>query len=95
MAHMWKHEYKCACQKPQEQHCSHGIGQVRLYEPSRNGEAYMTKGKFSYAWAQGANAYELKKFNAVELDALYISPRATQMMTAKRGGVGNEMLHLA
>ncbi len=55
----------------------------------------MTKGKFSYAWAQGANAYELKKFNAVELDALYISPRATQMMTAKRGGVGNEMLHLA
>jgi hypothetical protein len=44
----------------------------------------MLKGKFSYSWAQGANAYELKKFNSVELDALYISPRAERLMAMKR-----------
>jgi hypothetical protein len=73
----------------------HGISQVRLYEPSRNGEAYMTKGKFSYSWAQGANAYELKKFNSEELDALFISPRAMQMMMERRAPAGNESYQLA
>jgi hypothetical protein len=64
-----------------------GISQVRLYEPSAGGEAYMLKGKFSYAWAQGANAYELKKFNARELDALFISSKAMQLMMMKRAPV--------
>jgi hypothetical protein len=73
----------------------YGISQVRLYDPSRNGEAYMTKGKFSYAWAQGANAYELKKFNSLELDALYISPRAMQLMMEKRVPAGDESYQLA
>ncbi len=44
----------------------------------------MTKGKFSYSWAQRANAYELKKFNALELDALFINPRAMQEMLEAR-----------
>jgi hypothetical protein len=64
-----------------------GLSQVRIYEPSAGGDAYMTKGKFSYVWAQGANAYELKKFNSRELDALYISPRAMRLMMAKRAPV--------
>jgi hypothetical protein len=70
-----------------------GISQVRLYEPSAGGEAYMTKGKFSWTWAQGANAYELHKFNSRELDALYISPRAMRLMLAKRGAVETLNLH--
>jgi hypothetical protein len=54
----------------------------------------MTKGKFSYEWAQGANAYELKKFNSLELDALFISQRAQQLMMDKRGSVGEESYQL-
>jgi hypothetical protein len=60
----------------------HGVAQVRLYEPSRNGEAYMTKGidsdgrpqRFSAEWSRGANAYELKKFN--NQDEIWFSPQA-------------------
>jgi hypothetical protein len=70
----------------------YGISQVRLYEPAKGAEAYMTKGKFSHSWAQGANAYELHKFNSRELDALYMSSRAMQLMLARRAPIDDLIL---
>jgi hypothetical protein len=55
----------------------------------------MIKGKFSYEWAQGANAYELKKFNLLELDALYISLRAAELMMKRRTSTDKESYQLA
>jgi hypothetical protein len=40
----------------------------------------------------GANAYELKKFNAIELDSLYISPRARRLMMLKRASAESLIL---
>ena len=80
----WIHKKHCTCLRKWEQHCNHGLAQVRLYDPTAGGEAYMTKGKFTREWAQGANSYELKKFSSHDLDALYISPRAWQEMVEAR-----------
>jgi hypothetical protein len=44
----------------------------------------MLKGKFGVEWTQGANNYELKKFNSDDCDALFISPRAWQEMVEAR-----------
>jgi hypothetical protein len=47
----------------------------------------MTKGKFSAEWAQGANAYELKKFDGDLVDALMINEMAMrEMFTARNSG---------
>lgn len=86
---MWEHQYPCKCKnrsKGNFPQCSHGIAQIRLYDPTVNGESYMTKGRFSGEWAQGANAYELKKFNTDDCDALEINPRAWQEMLEARNG---------
>jgi hypothetical protein len=69
--------------------CRYGIAQIRLYDPSRNGEEYMSKGRFSYTWAQWANSYELRKFDSA--DFIYFSPRALQSMQESRT-VGRRML---
>jgi hypothetical protein len=65
----------------------HGVAQVRLVNPGRVGgaAAYMTKGKFSAYWAQGANNYEIKKFGRTDYDSIYISRRAEEMLREKRG----------
>jgi len=84
MMNRWMHHKQCTCTKPSEQICKHGLARVRLYDATRGGVAYMTKGKFSQEWTQGANAYELKKFSSFDLDALYISPRAWQEMVEAR-----------
>lgn len=68
-----------------------GIAQVRLYEPKRNAVAYMQKGRFSLEWSQGANAYELKKFNARQVDFLRISRGAMKEMLLARGVMDSEM----
>jgi hypothetical protein len=62
-----------------------GVAQVRLYDPQLNGQAYMQKGRFSSQWAQGANAYELKKFNGRNLDLLHISRGAMKLMMWAKG----------
>ncbi|MEA3186279.1 MAG: hypothetical protein QOD99_109 [Chthoniobacter sp.] len=69
-----------------------GIAQVRLYEPKRNAAAYMQKGRFSLEWSQGANAYELKKFNARQVDLLHISRGAMKQMLLSRGVADAGML---
>ncbi len=63
-----------------------GVSQVRLYDPGQalGNAAYMTKGKFSAYWAQGANAYELKKFGQVSEDSIYVSRRAQERMLQQR-----------
>ncbi len=83
LMHMWSHRHPCVCEGKQDM-CGHGIARVRLYDPAAGGIAYMTKGRFGVEWTQGANAYELKKFNSQDLDALYISPRAEQEMLEAR-----------
>ena len=75
----------------------HGVSQVRLYDPSRNGAAYMTKGvhagdrppRFSADWTQGANAYELKRFD--NADEIWFSPLAEAECLAARQ-TGRKML---
>jgi hypothetical protein len=81
---MWEHKYPCACENGHTECCGIGIAQVRLYDPRAGGESYMAKGKFTSEWAQGANAYELRKFNSNDLDALYISRRAAEEMVQAR-----------
>jgi hypothetical protein len=84
MSGMWMHKYPCECNDGSTEICGRGIARVRLYDPSAGGVSYMLKGKFGSEWAQGANVYELKKFNSVDCDALYISPRAMQEMVEAR-----------
>ena len=55
----------------------HGISQIRLYDPYAPGDVskYLSKGRFSSAAdCEGANTYELRKFNRA--DWLYISSGA-------------------
>jgi hypothetical protein len=84
MKGMWEHRHPCTCENGHIECCNHGIAQVRLYDPSAGGVAYMLKGKFGSEWAQGANAYELRKFDSRDVDALDISPRAWQEMVQAR-----------
>jgi hypothetical protein len=65
-----------------------GVSQVRLYNPGQalGNAAYMTKGKFSAVWAQGANAYEVRKFGQVSEDSIYVSRRAQERMLQQRVG---------
>jgi hypothetical protein len=65
-----------------------GVSQVRLFEPGKalGNAAYMTKGKFSAYWAQGANAYEVRKFGQVGEDSIYVSRRAQERMLQQRVG---------
>lgn len=84
MKGMWEHHYPCTCEDGAISNCRHGIAQVRLYDPSAGGVPYMLKGQFGNEWRHGANSYELRKFNSVDLDALYISPRAQQEMLEAR-----------
>jgi hypothetical protein len=85
MKSMWQHKHPCVCENGAIQTCSHGLARVRLYDPSRGGVEYMCKGKVGGNWSySSANAYELKKFNSVDCDALYISPRAQQEMVEAR-----------
>ncbi len=96
MRHYWEHTQPhtgaCTCtdtntSDPKFAICGRGIAQVRLYEPTAGGERYMTKGKFSAEWAQGANAYELKKFDGDLVDALMINEMAMrEMFTARNSG---------
>jgi hypothetical protein len=45
----------------------------------------MCKGKVGGDWNyNSANVYELRKFNSVDCDALYISPRAQEEMVEAR-----------
>ena len=63
----------------------HGISQVRLYDPYGPGDVarYLSKGRFSSAAdCEGANTYELRKFNRA--DWLYISPGAWAEMREAR-----------
>lgn len=86
---MWQHNYPCTCPDHDDVPsalCGQGLAQVRLYDPTANGVPYMTKGRFSGEWAQGANAYELKKFNTDDCDALFVNPRAWQEMLEARNG---------
>jgi hypothetical protein len=85
MRAMWQHKHPCVCDNAAIETCGRGLGQVRLYDASGGGISYMCKGKLGGDWSySGANAYELKKFNAVDCDALYISPRAWQEMVEAR-----------
>jgi hypothetical protein len=61
---------------------AHGVAQVRLFNPGRvlGTAAYMTKGKFSAYWTQGANNYEIKKFGQTNYDSIYFSRRAEEML---------------
>jgi L-amino acid N-acyltransferase YncA len=63
-----------------------GVSQVRLFDPGKalGSAAYMTKGKFSAYWAQGANAYEVRKFGQVSEDSIYVSRRAKERMLQQR-----------
>lgn len=65
----------------------HGVAQVRLFNPGRTQgvAAYMSKGKFSAYWAQGANAYEVRKFGRVSYDSIYFSRHAEEMLRQKAG----------
>jgi len=60
----------------------HGTAQVRLFNPGQaiGAAAYLSKGKFSDYWAQGANVYEVKKFGKVGEDSIYFSRRAREVM---------------
>jgi hypothetical protein len=60
----------------------HGTAQVRLFNPGQaiGAAAYLSKGKFSDYWAQGANIYEVKKFGKVGEDSIYFSRRAREVM---------------
>jgi hypothetical protein len=63
----------------------HGIAQVRLYDPYTPGDVsrYLSKGRFSSAAdCEGANTYELRKFDRA--DWLYISPGAWAEMREAR-----------
>src|SRR5213082_244577 len=63
----------------------HGISQVRLYDPYGLGDVarYLSKGRFSSAAdCEGANTYELRKFNRA--DWIYISPAAWAEMREAR-----------
>ena len=63
----------------------HGISQVRLYDPYGPGDVskYHSKGRFSSAAdCEGANTYELRKFDRA--DWLYISPGAWAEMREAR-----------
>lgn len=67
----------------------HGIAQVRLFSPAKvlGVAAYMSKGKFSEAFAQGANNYEVKKFGRVDYDSIYISRAANEEMLRRTEGL--------
>jgi len=55
----------------------HGIAHVRLFDPYAAGDVskYLCKGRFSSAAdCEGANTYELRKFNRA--DWIYVSPGA-------------------
>ena len=72
----------------------HGISQVRLYDPYGPGDVsrYPSKGRFSSAAdCEGANTYELRKFNRA--DWMYISPGAWAEMREART-VARRMLPL-
>jgi hypothetical protein len=71
-----------------------GVSQVRLFDPGKalGNAAYMTKGKFSAYWAQGANAYEVRKFGQVSDDSIYVSRRAQERMLEQRVGA-NDRAH--
>ncbi len=84
MMNMWMHKHPCECTNGNTEVCGRGISRVRLYDPSAGGVPYMLKGKFGVEWTQGANNYELKKFNSDDCDALFISPRAWQEMVEAR-----------
>src|SRR5207249_2658091 len=63
----------------------HGIAQVRLYDPYVPADVsrYLSKGRFSSAaGCEGANTYELRKFNRT--DWIYISPGAWAGMREAR-----------
>jgi hypothetical protein len=69
----------------------HGVAQVRLYDPGKalGVAAYMSKGRFSAAWTEGANTYELRKFGRVgdeNMDSIYVSRRAQERMLQRRAG---------
>jgi hypothetical protein len=63
-----------------------GVSQVRLYDPGQalGNAAYMTKGKFSAAWAQGANTYEVAKFDKAGDDNIYVSRKMAERMLQQR-----------
>jgi hypothetical protein len=63
-----------------------GLSQVRLFDPGKaiGAAAYMSKGKFSAAWAQGANTYEVAKFGKVGEDNIYVSRKMAERMLLQR-----------
>jgi hypothetical protein len=63
-----------------------GLSQVRLFDPGKaiGAAAYMSKGKFSAAWAQGANTYEVAKFGKVSEDSIYVSRKMAERMLQQR-----------
>jgi len=66
----------------------HGISQVRLYDPYGPGDVarYLSKGRFSSAAdCEGANTYELRKFNRADWD-LHQSRRLGGNATSSDGG---------
>jgi hypothetical protein len=76
-----------------------GISQVRLYDPGKviGMAAYMSKGRFSAAWAQGANNYEVAKFGKVgreNMDSIYISKRAQERMQQRRSDANDRSFSL-
>jgi hypothetical protein len=76
-----------------------GVSQVRLYDPGKalGAAAYMSKGRFSAAWAGGANGYEIAKFGKVgqeNMDRIYISKRAQERMRQRRSGADGRNLSL-
>jgi hypothetical protein len=77
----------------------HGVAQVRLFDPGNalGAAAYMSKGRFSAAWAQGANGYEVAKFGKVgkeNMDSIYISKRAQERMLERRVGANDRSFSL-
>jgi len=63
----------------------HGMAYVRLFNPYSEGDVcrYMSKGRFSSAAdCEGANTYELRKFNRA--DRIFISPGAWAEMREAR-----------
>jgi hypothetical protein len=73
-----------------------GLSQVRLYNPGKalGAAAYMTKGKFSAAWAQGANGYEVAKFGSPVVDSIYFSKRARERMMQRRANTQNRAIFI-
>jgi hypothetical protein len=72
-----------------------GVSQVRLYDPGKvlGVAAYMSKGRFSAAWAQGANNYEIRKFGRVgdeNMDSIYVSQKAQERMLQRRSDRAND-----